>query len=108
MGYLALRSSSSFDDIVSEVSSTRTYSEQEQIYKGFTRLIGLPGEILVAKKELAAKPKDPVHEPMGARQLTLSNLLAKSTERSCASIPVFDLTSCEAISTILLEVKVEY
>ena len=108
MGYLALRSSSSFDDIVSEVSSIRTYSEQEQVYKGFIKLIGLQ-QTPCRKKGVGCQAKDPVHEPMGAcQQLTLSNLLAKSTERSCASILVFDLTFCEAISIILLEVKVEY
>ena len=38
MGDLAVRFSSSFDDILSEISSTRTYSEQVQIYKGFIKL----------------------------------------------------------------------
>ena len=64
MGDLALQFSSSFDDIVSEISSTRTYAEQEQIYKGFIRLIGLQRKLLVARKELAAKLKDSVHEPI--------------------------------------------
>ena len=50
MGDLALQFSSSFDDIVSEISSTRTYAEQEQIYKGFIRLIGLQRKLLVARK----------------------------------------------------------
>jgi hypothetical protein len=35
MGDLALQFSTSFDDILSEISLTRTYAEQEQIYKGF-------------------------------------------------------------------------
>ena len=64
MGDLALQFSSSFDDIVSEISSTRTYAEQEQIYKGFIRLIGLQRKLLVARKDLAAKLKDSVHEPI--------------------------------------------
>ena len=64
MGDLALQFSSSFDDIVSEISSTRTYAEQEQIYKGFIRLIGLQRKLLVARKDLTAKFKDSVHEPI--------------------------------------------
>ena len=64
MGDLALQFSSSFDDIVSEISSTRTYAEQEQIYKGFIRLIGLQRKLLVARKDLATKLKDSVHEPI--------------------------------------------
>ena len=64
MGDLALQFSSSFDDIVSEISSTRTYAEQEQIYKGFIRLIGLQRKLLVARKDLVAKLKDSVHEPI--------------------------------------------
>ena len=51
-------------DILSEISSTRTYAEQEQIYRGFIRLIGLQRKLLVARKELAAKLKDSVHEPI--------------------------------------------
>jgi hypothetical protein len=42
------------------------------------------------------------------RAPTASNLFANICETSCTSILVFDLDSCEAISTILLEVKVEY
>ena len=64
MGDLALQFSSSFDDILSEISLTRTYAEQEQIYKGFIRLIQLQRKLLVARKELAAKLKDSVHEPI--------------------------------------------
>jgi hypothetical protein len=64
MGDLALQFSSSFDDIVSEISSTRTYAEQEQIYRGFIRLIGLQRKLLVARKELASKLKESVHEPI--------------------------------------------
>ena len=64
MGDLALQFSSSFDDIVSEISSTRTYTEQEQIYREFIRLIGLQRKLLVARKELASKLKESVHEPI--------------------------------------------
>ena len=64
MGDLALQFSTSFDDILSEISLTRTYAEQEQIYKGFLRLLQLQRKLLVARKELASKLKDSVHEPI--------------------------------------------
>ena len=64
MGDLALQFSTSFDDILSEISLTRTYAEQEQIYKGFIRLLQLQRKLLVARKELASKLKDSVHEPI--------------------------------------------
>jgi len=64
MGDLALQFSTSFDDILSEISLTRTYAEQEQIYKGFIRLIQMQRKLLVARKELAAKLKGAVHEPI--------------------------------------------
>lgn len=64
MGDLALQFSTSFEDIMSEISLTRTYAEQEQIYKGFIRLIQLQRKLLVARKELAAKLKDSVDKPL--------------------------------------------
>ena len=64
MGNLALQFSTSFDDIMSEISLTRTYAEQEHIYKGFIRLIQLQRKLLVARKELAAKLKDSVDKPL--------------------------------------------
>lgn len=62
---MTLQFSHSFDRIVSEVSSSRSDTGQEQIYKGFARLIGLPGKILVAGKKLAAKLKDSIRESFG-------------------------------------------
>jgi hypothetical protein len=64
MGDLAVQFSSSFDDIVLEISSTRTYAEQEQIYKGFIKLIEQQHELLVARKDLAARLKGSVQEPI--------------------------------------------
>ena len=64
MGNLALQFSTSFDDIMSEISLTRTYAEQEHIYKGFIRLVQLQRKLLVARKELAAKLKDSVDKPL--------------------------------------------
>jgi hypothetical protein len=62
MGDLAVQFSSSFDDIVSEISSTRTYAEQEKIYKGFLKLLEQQRELLVVRKDLAAKLKDSVQQ----------------------------------------------
>jgi hypothetical protein len=64
MGDLALQFSTSFDDITSEISLTRTYAEQEQIYKGFIKLVQLQRKFLVARKELATKLKDSVDKPL--------------------------------------------
>jgi hypothetical protein len=64
MGDLALKFSTSFDNIISEISLTRTYAEQEQIYKGFIKLVQLQRKLLVARKELAAKLKGSVDEPL--------------------------------------------
>src|SRR6476646_1788749 len=89
MGDLALQFSTSFDDILSEISLTRTYAEQEQIYKGFIRLIQMQRKLLVARKELAAKLKGAVHEPIlinnnGIKQTQLTqdtqNQLNKASE----------------------------
>jgi hypothetical protein len=62
MGDLAVQFSSSFDEIVSEISSTRTYAEQEQIYKGFIKLLEQQLELLVARKDLAARLKNSVQQ----------------------------------------------
>jgi hypothetical protein len=42
------------------------------------------------------------------RAPTVCTFFANICERSCTSILAFDLISCEAISPILLDVKVEY
>jgi hypothetical protein len=42
------------------------------------------------------------------RAPTVCNLFVNISDMSCASILVFDLTSPEAISTILLDVRTEY
>jgi hypothetical protein len=62
MGDLAVQFSSSFDDIVSEISSTKTYAEQEQIYKGFIKLVEQQRELLVARRDLAARLKGSVQQ----------------------------------------------
>ena len=87
MGDLAVRFSSSFDDILSEISSTRTYSEQVQIYKGFIKLIGLQRKLLVARKELAAKLKDSVQEPIVALNKKIGQQQSQLTREKQKSLP---------------------
>src|ERR671938_116238 len=63
MGDLASQFTSSFDDILSDIK-TRTYEEQEEIYTGFIRLIEQQRDLLIARRDLAAKLKDPVQKPV--------------------------------------------
>jgi hypothetical protein len=60
MGNLANQFTSSFDDILSNIK-TRTYEEQEEIYTGFIKLIEQQRDLVVARRDLAAKLKDSVH-----------------------------------------------
>jgi hypothetical protein len=62
MGELATRFANSFDQVMSEISRTRTYAEQEQIYKGFLKLLKLQRELVVARRDLASKLKGSVTE----------------------------------------------
>ena len=59
MGDLAMQFTSSFEDIVSEII-TRTYTEQEQIYIGFLKLMEQQRGLLIARRDLAAKLKGSV------------------------------------------------
>jgi hypothetical protein len=59
MGGLASQFTSSFDDILSEIK-TKTYEEQEQIYTGFIKLIEQQRDLLIARRDLAAKLKDSI------------------------------------------------
>lgn len=67
MGELATRFANSFDDVMSEISRTRTYAEQEQIYKGFLKLLKLQREFVVARRDLASKLKGSVTERISTR-----------------------------------------
>ena len=111
MGDLALQFSSSFDDILSEISLTRTYAEQEQIYKGFIRLIGLQRKLLVARKELAAKLKDSVHEPIlinnnDIKQTQLTQRKQKQLNKA-SELPMPQPQLPETISTAEEEEKIK-
>jgi hypothetical protein len=63
MGDLASQFTSSFDDILSDIK-TRTYEEQEEIYTGFIKLIEQQRDLLIARRDLAAKLKDSIRRPV--------------------------------------------
>jgi hypothetical protein len=114
MGDLAVKYSSSFDDIVSEISSARTYAEQEQIYKGFIKLVEQQRELLVARRYLAARLKGSVQqEPLAVNsnkikqpQLTEGKKQQKQKQLSTASeLPMPEPQLPEIISTAEEEIK---
>src|SRR5919199_760371 len=63
MGDLASQFTSSFDDILSDIK-TRTFEEQEEIYTGFIKLIEQQRDLLIARRDLAAKLKDSIRRPV--------------------------------------------
>ena len=67
MGDLATQFTNSFEDILSEIR-TRTYTEQEQIYTGFLKLIEQQRGLIIARRDLATKLKDSVQKPAVTRQ----------------------------------------
>ncbi|MBV9667924.1 MAG: hypothetical protein JO327_07310, partial [Nitrososphaeraceae archaeon] len=67
MGDLATQFTNSFEDILSEIR-TRTYTEQEQIYTGFLKLIEQQRGLLIARRDLATKLKSSVQKPVVTRQ----------------------------------------
>ncbi|MBV9668730.1 MAG: hypothetical protein JO327_11450 [Nitrososphaeraceae archaeon] len=66
MGGLATQFTNSFEDILSEIR-TRAYTEQEEIYTGFLKLIEQQRGLLIARKELAIKLKGSVQKPAVTR-----------------------------------------
>ena len=62
MGDLATQFTNSFEDILSEIR-TRTYTEQEQIYTGFLKLIEQQRGLIIARRDLATKLKGSVQKP---------------------------------------------
>ena len=67
MGDLATQFTNSFEDILSEIR-TRTYTEQEQIYTGFLKLIEQQRGLIIARRDLATKLKGSVQKPAVTRQ----------------------------------------
>jgi hypothetical protein len=63
MGGLATQFTNSFEDVLSEIR-TRTYSEQEQIYIGFLKLIDQQRELILARKDLSSRLKASVRKPV--------------------------------------------
>jgi hypothetical protein len=63
MGSLASQFTNSFDDILSEIK-TKKYEEQEEIYSGFIKLVEQQRDLLIARRELAAKLKDFIQKPV--------------------------------------------
>ena len=63
MGNLAMKFADSFEDVLSEIQ-TRTFAEQEQIYTGFLKLMDQQRDLVLARRDLAARLKDSVSVPV--------------------------------------------
>lgn len=64
MGVLASSYTDSFDQAMSEIRTTHSYAEQEQIYDGFMKLLEKQREFVSARKDLASKLKSSIKEPV--------------------------------------------
>src|SRR5919202_2372080 len=63
MGNLAMKFADSLEDVLSEIQ-TRTFAEQEQIYTGFLKLMDQQRDLVLARRDLAARLKDSVSVPV--------------------------------------------
>lgn len=63
MGDLSMRFADSFEDVLSEIRA-RTYSDQDQIYTGFLKLMDTQREMVVARREFARRLKSSVGVPV--------------------------------------------
>jgi hypothetical protein len=63
MGGLAMEFADSFEDVLSEIR-TRTYAEQAQIYTGFLKLMDQQRDLVLARRDLAARLRDSVSVPV--------------------------------------------
>jgi hypothetical protein len=63
MGGLATQLTNSFDNILFEIE-TRSYAEQEQIYKGLLKLMNQQRKLVKARRDLATKLKGSVDKPV--------------------------------------------
>lgn len=59
MGSLALTFADTFEDVLSEIR-TRTYGDQVQIYTGFLKLMDQQRDLVLARRDLAARLKDSI------------------------------------------------
>jgi hypothetical protein len=94
MGELATRFANSFDEVMSEISRTRTYAEQEQIYKGFLKLLKLQRELVVARRDLASKLKGSVTEQIS------TNVSKKDMKKELGKRPQFPKPAPQLPSSI--------
>jgi hypothetical protein len=67
MGDLATQFTNSFEDILSEIR-TREYIEQEQIYRGFLKLIEQQRKLLIARQNLSTKLNDSVENHLSIQR----------------------------------------
>ncbi len=63
MGSLALTFADTFEDVLSEIR-TRTFADQVQIYTGFLKLMDQQRDLVLARRDLAARLKDSVSVPV--------------------------------------------
>jgi uncharacterized protein YbjQ (UPF0145 family) len=63
MGNLAMQFADSFEEVLSEIR-TRTFQEQEQIYTGFLKLMDQQRDLVLARRDLAARMKNSVDTPV--------------------------------------------
>jgi hypothetical protein len=76
---LATQFTSSFDDILSDIKR-RTYEEQEEIYTGFIKLIEQQRDLLIARRDLAAKLKESIRRPVVSSVATESPALEEKQQ----------------------------
>jgi hypothetical protein len=63
MGDLAMQFTDSFENVLSEIR-TRTFTEQEQIYTGFLKLIDQQRQLIIARRDMSIRLKDSVPRPV--------------------------------------------
>jgi hypothetical protein len=98
MGDLAVKFSSSFDDILSEISS-RTYEEQEHIYKGFIKLLDQQRELVTSRKDLAIKLKSSVQKPPASANPYLTEEPEKENKQLAKESQSYKTTSSDTATT---------
>lgn len=87
MGVLAPQFSDAFEEILLEVRN-RSYAEQEQIYNGFLRLMDYQRDLLVARRDMAARLKDTVRLPVvNSDAATNPNTRRKLKQKSQPALP---------------------
>ncbi len=84
MGDLSMRFADSFEDVLSEIRA-RTYSDQDQIYTGFLKLMDTQRAMVVARRDFARRLKSSVGVPVVDKpQLGAPSVLPEDTRESRA------------------------